>query len=79
MVLTFSTTWIMEFLHDRLSRTGHEVPLTIVIVAVLLFMTAYTINYIAGTPEILATITPGFIIGMVYTTVYVVSLNRLKS
>lgn len=76
LVLTFCTTYLMEFLLGRLRSTGHEVILTIVITMGLLFGVAWTINWLARIPEILMTILPGFVIGSVYTVVYVTAVAR---
>lgn len=76
LILTFCTTYLMEFLLGRLRSTGHEVILTIVITMGLLFGVAWTINWLARIPEILMTILPGFVIGSVYTVVYVSTVAR---
>jgi hypothetical protein len=54
------------------------VPLTVTVSMLLLFSTAWVIHFLVGTPEILMTIMPGFVIGSVYTAVYVVSLAKLS-
>ena len=77
---SFVLTWVMTLVTEWLFRVIPATPFRVVwlmgIVTPILFATAYGINYAAGTPEILMTITPGFIIGSTYTLVYVMGLQR---
>jgi hypothetical protein len=76
-VLTLCTTLIMEFLWQALQTVPRPVMATIVITNSFTFITAYSINWIFGTPAILLTILPGFTIGIAFTSVYVISLLKL--
>lgn len=51
--------------------------ITVVLVSVGTFVVAYSIQWLNSTPEILLTVTPGFLIGAVYSTVYVAGLSSL--
>jgi len=76
-VLTFLMTWLTEWLFAKFASLpmGSSVTTTGV-VCLILFVSAYGIHMLVGTPEILMTILPGFVIGSVYTAVYVWSLQR---
>ncbi len=78
LLLTLSTTLMMEYLMDFFSHMKGQIILTILATSIVTFGTAYGIHWLFRTPEILMTITPGFIVGLVYTTVYVTTLNRLR-
>ncbi len=77
---SFLLTWVMtlvtEWLFAKLANVPFRVALLMCMVMPILFATAYAINYAAGTPEILMTIIPGFVIGSTYTLVYVIGLER---
>jgi len=76
-VLTLTTTVLMQRLYQRwagLPGRGVWVTLT---VCTGLFATAYGINWLAGTPEILMTILPGFFIGCLFTATYIKGLSKL--
>lgn len=75
-VLTWVMTLVTEWLFTALADVAYKVPLLMAIICTTLFATAYAINYAAGTPEILMTILPGFMIGSIYTLVYVLGLRR---
>jgi hypothetical protein len=77
--LTLSTTLLMEFLWTRLQNARGPYFLTLSITNTITFSTAYLINRVFGTPEILLTIFPGFLIGIVYTAFYLFSLSKLTS
>jgi hypothetical protein len=80
LVLTFAMTMVTEWLFDRFSH-GTTLPASIRIAALMaiicsgLFSTAYAIHMLVGTPEILMTILPGFLIGSVYTFIYILGLQ----
>lgn len=76
--LTFCMTWLMERLYTCLRPRAHAAWIASGITMVLLFATAWCINRVARTPEILATIMPGFVIGSIYTIVYMQALDRLS-
>jgi hypothetical protein len=77
--LTLSTTMLMEFLWTSLQNTRRPYFLTLSITNTITFTTAYLINWVFGTPEILLTILPGFLIGIGYTAFYLFSLSKLNS
>lgn len=77
--LTFCMTWFMERLYEFLRPRAHAVWSTVGITIGLLFATAWTINWVARTPEILMTILPGFVIGSIYTAIYMQALDRLTT
>lgn len=77
--LTFGSTLLMEGLYARLRTSFAPRALTIGSTGVLLLTVPIVIHMLAGTAEILLTIAPGFAIGMVYTTVYVLALAKLSN
>jgi hypothetical protein len=77
--LTLSTTLLMEFLWTSLQNTRGRYFLTLSITNSLTFTTAYLINSVFLTPEILPTIIPGFLIGIVYSAFYLFSLRKLNN
>lgn len=79
LALTFATTLLMERLYRLLQQLRAAVPLTIVLTGSLLLILPMFIHWLAGTPEILMTVLPGFAIGMVYTSVYVLALARANA
>ncbi len=80
MALTLSTTLLMEGLYRSLQSPDsmRGLLLTILLTCLMTFSTAFLINWIFGTPRILLTILPGFLIGTVYTISYVYALHRLQ-
>ena len=78
LVLTLSTTLLMEYLLTSFQSVKGQAVLTILITSVITFVTAFAIHWLFGTPEILMTIAPGFFIGALYTVFYVFSVNRLN-
>lgn len=76
LVLTFLMTLVTESLHAKLGGTALGNVAVVGIVCMILFVTPFGIHMLNGTPEILMTILPGFLIGCVYTAVYVVGLHR---
>ncbi len=79
LVLTFVMTFVTEWLFARTKELAHGMAVTVLIVCIILFSSAYGIHMVAGTPEILMTILPGFIIGTIYTAVYVWGLQKAQS
>lgn len=79
-LLTLSSAYLMEFVYGRLQGTAIRMLawiLTLLLTMAVLFVTAFSINWAAGTPRILMTILPGFIIGSVYSLFYLLNLRRL--
>ncbi len=75
-VLTFVMTLTTESLYKRFKESKNQVLFVMITVCAGLFTTPYVIHMFIGTPEILMTILPGFVIGMIYTWVYVVGLKK---
>lgn len=76
-LLTLSLSWIMESLYQSVDSPQARFPVTFLSTCLLLYTTAWGINALLGTPEILMTILPGAIIGTVYTYSYTVTLAKL--
>ncbi len=72
LVLTFLMSFATEELYKQLSVLW----MTVAVVCLILFSTAYGIHHLVGTPEILMSILPGFVIGSIYTWVYVWGLQH---
>lgn len=81
---SFSLTLVMTLLVESLYRLGmrlFEDQLlvrwsTILLSCGIIFSTSWTINMIAGTPEIFKTVILGYIIGGIYCFTYVQGLAR---
>ncbi|MBX2847795.1 MAG: hypothetical protein KTR16_05725 [Acidiferrobacterales bacterium] len=82
-VLTFVMTLLIEYLFrsicGRLNNRVVIIWLTIAITCLLIFSASWWVNVIAQTPEIFETVILGYIIGGVYTVVYVYSLSNSKN
>ena len=76
-LLTFFSTLLMEWLYARLKGQPFPVVTTTVLTSVLLFIVAFCIQTAAGPPEVLLTILPGYVVGTVYSGVYVAGLAKL--
>ncbi|MGK0463366.1 MAG: hypothetical protein ACJA0W_004232 [Candidatus Azotimanducaceae bacterium] len=76
-VLTLSMTIVMEYLMRMLAGFPGRQVITVGMVSVGTFAVAYSIQWLNSTPEILLTIIPGFLIGAVYSGVYVAGLSAL--
>ncbi|MFT4633854.1 MAG: hypothetical protein ACI9BC_002882 [Crocinitomicaceae bacterium] len=76
-VLTLSMTIVMEYLMRMLAGFAGRQVITVGMVSVGTFAVAYSIQWLNSTPEILLTIIPGFLIGAVYSGVYVAGLSAL--
>ena len=75
--LTFVMTLVTEWLYQKFSNQTHQVRYVMVTVCTALFIMPVTIHWMIGTPEILMTILPGFVIGSIYTWVYVLGLSKV--
>lgn len=73
-ILTLGMTLITEKLYRSLPPR-HSTWLTVVLTSGTIWWVAYGIHTLNNTPNIVATILPGFIIGAIYTTAYVTALN----
>ncbi len=64
---SFVVTLVMTVLLENLYRRTSSVVWSAGSVSLLLYASSWSVNWIAGTPEILITILPGAIIGTVYS------------
>lgn len=75
-VLTLSMTLILEYLYRFLGPGTGAVIGTTAAVSAFMFTTAYSLQWAAGSGEILMTILPGYLIGTAYAASYAISLER---
>jgi len=82
-LLTLIMTGLIESLFVLSSRvfTKRNVIIwsTIVCSCSLIFSTSWSINVLAGTPEVLRTVILGYIVGGIYSTTYVYGLARFQT
>ncbi|MFK7732814.1 MAG: hypothetical protein AB8B48_14435 [Pseudomonadales bacterium] len=79
-VITLILTGLMEWLFSRLIGwpkrrrfLGSTIP-----VCLLLYLSSYSVNYLAGTPNILLTILPGAILSTLYAFSYIGALAKIE-
>jgi len=72
--LTLGMTLVIERLFHGLPQK-HAAWLTVVLSSIATWCVAFGIHTLNGTPNVIATILPGFIVGIIYTTLYVVALK----
>lgn len=77
-VLTFVMTMLIESLYRFLIQKHWQraTVMTIVTVCLTLYASSWLLNYLVGTPEILMTVLPGYVIGSMYTYSYVLKLAK---
>jgi len=75
--LTLSMTLVMEYLMLMFKALPLRGALTVLLVSTITFSVAFALQWLNSTPEILLTILPGFLIGTVYSIVYVTGLGAL--
>lgn len=80
-IITLILTGLMECLFSRLSSwpehsrfLGSTIP-----VCLVLYFSSYSVNYLAGTPNILLTILPGAILSTLYTFSYIGALAKIEN
>lgn len=80
-VITVVLTSLMEQLFIRLAalQPKQRFWCSVVPVCLLLYATSWTVNYAAGTPNILLTILPGAIMSTIYAFGYISTLKLLES
>ena len=78
-VLTLLASLLYEWLFAVLRNRALRKTLTVGAGLVLQLVTIVSIHLVAGTPAILATVTPGLLIGGVYAALYVNLLGRLEA
>ncbi len=81
--LTFSMTMLLEGMYRLatrfLSSKTFACFVTVLVCCAIVFSGSWTVNYLAGTPEIFETVILGYVIGGIYSTMYVVNLARKRS
>lgn len=80
-IITLVLTGLMEKLFAWLATCSprQRFWLSTLPVCLLLYLSSWTVNYLAGTPNILLTILPGAIMSSVYTFSYIAALAKLSS
>jgi quinol-cytochrome oxidoreductase complex cytochrome b subunit len=80
---SFIITLVFSLCMEALFKALQHVPLRsfwVVITACFsLYITSWSVNYVAGTPNILLTILPGAIISTLYILVYVFTLRKFAT
>lgn len=77
--ITLMLNAIMEFLYGRFHRVKGGVFMTGVAACLLLYSASYSINYLAGTMNIIKTILPGAIFSTVYIVGYLKTISVIAS
>lgn len=81
-LLTFVMTMLIEFLYRSIFAIFNNglliIWLTIALTCCLIFSTSWWVNVFAGTPEILETVILGYLIGGLYTVIYVYNLAQVR-
>ena len=81
--LTFSMTMLLEGMYRVASKLFSSALLacftTIAVCCGIVFSGSWTVNYLAGTPEIFQTVILGYVIGGFYSTMYVLNLARQRA
>lgn len=80
-LLTFFMTMGIESVYRMANiQIGHPrlvKLLTVSVVCVFLYVSSWWVNVMAGTPEIFSTVILGYIVGTLYTALYVQGLSKL--
>lgn len=78
---SFVLTLILNLFMLWLYRLGGPQPMrilsTVLLTCLLIYSLSWGVNYLAGTPEILMTVMPGWIFSTFYALGYTLSLTRL--
>ena len=81
--LTFCMTMLLEGMYRLASRLFSSSIFacfsTISVCCAIVFSGSWTVNYLAGTPEILQAVIFGYIIGGIYSTMNVLNLARQRA
>ena len=77
--ITLLLALVIEWLFKSLEPLCFRSLFVAVIACSLLYSSAWGINVLTGTPNILPTLLPGAAISTVYTVIYIVTLNRVES
>lgn len=76
--ITLVLALIVEWLFLRLKNWPFPLFCIGLIACSFLYLTSWSLNYFAGTPNILMTILPGAAVSTVYTFIYITGLNKLE-
>lgn len=76
--LTLIMSFIMEWLFQLSDQPKVKFSLTFFITCLLIYSTSWSINALAGTPEIFLTILPGATFSTIYTLSYTLTLFKLQ-
>jgi len=77
-LLTLSLTYLLDVLLLRLGRSLRAVVAALTLAVTLLFVVAFVLQWLAATPNIIATILPGWVIGSAYASVYALGFDMLR-
>ena len=69
----------MELLFAWLKPFPLPFVTTTVLMSTTLFVVAFSLQLAVGTPEVLLTILPGYVVGTVYAAVYVAAMAKLSA
>ncbi|MGH1485371.1 MAG: hypothetical protein ACRBCI_04070 [Cellvibrionaceae bacterium] len=75
LLLALAIEWLFKVLQ---SLRFHSLWVA-VIACSLLYSSSWGVNALTGTPNIFLTILPGALVSTIYTIIYIVTLNKLKS
>jgi len=76
-IVTLILALLIEWLFVRLNGVKGRSLWVLLFAVLILAITSSTLNFVAGTPNILWTILPGLLVSSVYSVLYIAALNRL--
>jgi len=76
-IITLVLALLIEWLFSRFKKWPFHLFFIGLITCSFLYVTSWSLNYLAGTPNILLTILPGAAVSTVYTIIYILGLNKL--
>lgn len=77
-VITLTLALAIEGMFRWMKKIAYRACWVTLIACLMLYSSSWTVNYIAGTPNIILTILPGAIVSTVYTILYVWTLNKVS-
>ena len=75
--ITLVLALLIEWLFSRFKKWPFHLFFIGLITCSFLYVTSWSLNYFAGTPNILLTILPGAAVSTVYTIIYILGLSKL--
>lgn len=75
--LSFTITLVFNGVMETIYRLVKRKALSIAISIISLVTVSYGVNNLTGTPEVIATIAPGVVIGAIYVFSYISTLAKL--